>query len=244
MPVTEKIYIILCTFFAVLLVTGNLIYQKFVTLSFLPFHTFELSIGAILYPLTFLLTDLIAEFYGREKANFCVQSAIAMNVIIAFVLMGMDALPATEWSKIDTDTFHHVFGFYSVAFIGSILACYVAQRIDILLYLGIRKLTGTKWLWLRNNASTSLSLLIDTSIVISFMTFFGVLPFDRMGSLILNSYLFKLFFSICSTPLFYACVGILRWLFNRAMPAPSFQKLGDDKIAEQYSQVASVQLSR
>jgi uncharacterized integral membrane protein (TIGR00697 family) len=189
---------------------GNLIYQKFVFLPILPFHTFELSVGAILYPLTFFLTDLITEFYGKEKANFCVKLAIFMNIFVACIILGMDQLEATSWSKIDKMTFHTVFGFYSVAFIGSIIACYIAQIVDITLYLWIRKMTKGKWLWARNNGSTAISLFVDTFMIVTFMVMFNVLPVDRMWPLIINSYLFKLFFSICSTPLFYISVGIIK----------------------------------
>jgi len=219
---TEKIYTILCVLFTTLIVTGNLVYQKFVSLPLLPFHTFELSVGAILYPLTFLLTDLITEFYGKEKANFCVKLGITMNIIVAILIMGMDHLTATQWSRINNEVFHAVFGLYSIAFTGSILACYIAQLIDIKVYLGIRNITGEKWLWLRNNGSTSISLLVDTGIVISFMTLFGVLPVDRMGALIMNSYLFKLFFTICSTPVFYASVNMIRWLLSQTPDMKSY----------------------
>lgn len=206
----ESIYTSLCVLFSVLIVMGNLIYQKFVSLPIFPFHIFELSVGAILYPLTFLLTDLITEFYGKEKANFCVKLGISMNIFVACVIAGMDQLEATDWSKIDNGTFHKVFGLYSVAFIGSIIACYTAQMVDIILYLWIRKITKGKWLWARNNGSTAISLFVDTFIVITFMTTFHILPADRMWPLIINSYLFKLFFSICSTPLFYLSVAIIR----------------------------------
>lgn len=210
MTKNESIYISLCVLFSVLIVMGNLIYQKFVSLPILPFHTFELSVGAILYPLTFLLTDLITEFYGKEKANFCVKLGISMNIFVACIIAGMDHLDATTWSKIDNAVFHKVFGLYSVAFIGSVIACYTAQMVDITLYLWIRKLTKGKWLWVRNNGSTAISLFVDTFIVITFMTIFQVLPTDHMGPLIVNSYLFKLFFSVCSTPLFYIFVRIIR----------------------------------
>lgn len=208
----ESIYTSLCVLFSVLIVMGNLIYQKFVCLPLLPFHTFELSVGAILYPLTFLLTDLITEFYGKEKANFCVKLGISMNILVACIIAGMDQLEATNWSKIDNDIFHKVFGLYSIAFIGSILACYTAQTVDIILYLWIRKITKGKWLWARNNGSTAISLFVDTFIVITFMTTFHVLPSEHMWSLITNSYLFKLFFSLCSTPLFYFSVRVIRTL--------------------------------
>jgi uncharacterized integral membrane protein (TIGR00697 family) len=208
----ESIYTSLCVLFSVLIVMGNLIYQKFVSLPILPFHTFELSVGAILYPLTFLLTDLITEFYGKEKANFCVKLGISMNILVACMIAGMDQLEATDWSKIDNVLFHKVFGLYSIAFIGSILACYTAQTVDIMLYVWIRKLTKGKWLWVRNNGSTAVSLFVDTFIVITFMTLFHIFPLERMWPLIMNSYFFKLFFSICSTPLFYLLVKIIKTL--------------------------------
>lgn len=207
----EKIYTGLCIFFSVLIVLGNLTYQKFVILPIPFLHTFELSVGVILYPLTFLLTDLIAEFYGKERANFCVRFAILMNVIVAGIITAMDHLPATVWSTVDASVFHQVFGAYNVAFIGSMLACYVSQATDIFLYLGIRKVTKGKHLWLRNNGSTAISLFIDTFIVIGFMTLFKVLPAGHMWSLIANGYSWKLFFTLCSTPLFYACVSIINW---------------------------------
>src|SRR5262249_48758212 len=210
----EKIYTGLCILFSVLIVIGNLTYQKFVSLPILPFHTFELSVGAMIYPLTFLITDLIAEFYGKERARFCVLFGISMNVVAAILVMIMDILPATEWSKIDDPTFHTVFGLYSVAFIGSMFACYTSQVFDIKLYLWIRKITKGDGLWLRNNGSTAISLFIDTFIVISFMTLFGVLPVEQMSFLILNSYSFKLFFTVFSTPLFYMCVGIMRRFYT------------------------------
>lgn len=210
----DRIYTILCTLFAVLIVMGNLIYQKFVYLPILPFYTFELSVGAILYPLTFMITDLIAEFYGKDKANFCVKLALSLNVTVALIISFMDQLNATSWSKINNDTFHKVFSAYGIAFLGSIIACYISQLVDIRIYLWIRKLTGSKYLWIRSNGSTAISLFVDTTIVISFMTIFGVLPMDKMWLLIFNSYTFKLFFSICSIPLFYASVSVIRYFIR------------------------------
>ncbi len=212
---TEKLYTGLCVLFCVLIVLGNIVYQKFVSVEIPLLYTFELSVGAILYPLTFLITDLIAEFYGKKKANFCVNFAIIMNITVAIIIAFMDFLPCTFWSKINNTTFHQVFGFYSVAFLGSIIACYTAQLVDISLYLWIRKITKGKYLWIRNNGSTAISLFIDTSIVIVFLTVFGVLPAEHMLSLIGNSYSWKLFFTICSTPLFYLLVWIIKLLLRK-----------------------------
>jgi uncharacterized integral membrane protein (TIGR00697 family) len=220
MTSSDKIYTTLVVLFSVLLVLANLIYQKFVSIPLVLSHTLELSIGTILYPLTFLVTDLITEFYGKEKANFCIYLAIGINVFIAALMVGMDVLEATPWSKVNDETFHNVFGLFNVAFIGSMIACYVAQRTDVYAYLWIRKLTGEKWLWLRNTGSTAISLFIDTSIMISFMVLFGILSWDHMGLLITNSYLYKFFFTIFSAPLFY--LGY--WTIQRLLGA---QEVGE-----------------
>jgi uncharacterized integral membrane protein (TIGR00697 family) len=193
-----------------------LIYQKFVILSIFDFHVFELSVGVILYPFTFLLTDLIAEFYGKEKASFCVKLAICMNILSVLIIYSMDNLEATKWSKVNNETFHKIFGHCGYAIIGSILACYISQLVDISLYLWIRKITKGRYLWMRNNFSTSISLFIDTSIVISFLTFFGILSADHFWTLISNSYSYKMCVTILSTPLFYLCVKTIKMLGNKS----------------------------
>jgi len=205
----DKIYTVLCTLFSVLIVTSNLVYQKFVYLPIFSFYTFELSVGAIFYPLTFLITNLIAEFYGKEKARFCVRLAIIMCVLVCLALKLMNYLQATSWSKIDNNIFNMVFGVYSISLIGSIIAGYTAQLTDISLYLFIRKLTNNKFLFLRN-LSTAISLFIDTFIVITFITIFGAIPFEQMPNLIFNSYIFKLFFTLATMPVFYGAIYFIR----------------------------------
>lgn len=210
LSISERIYISLCGLFAVLIVTGNLVYQKFVILPILPFHTFELSVGAILYPFTFMISDLLAEFYGRQRARFCVKLALSLNILIALVMLGMDHLPATSWSSIDNPTFHKVFGHTTYASLISVTAAYISQRFDIYIYLFIRDKTG--WLGLSNFGSTSLSLWIDTCIVVSILNFFGLIPAGQALWLIFNGYLFKICLTACNVPIFYTSVAVIRKL--------------------------------
>ncbi|MEI6789696.1 MAG: queuosine precursor transporter [Myxococcaceae bacterium] len=210
LSISDRIYISLCGLFAVLIVTGNLVYQKFVILPILPFHTFELSIGAVLYPFTFMISDLLAEFYGREKARFCVKLALSLNILIAVIIFGMDHLTATAWSSIDDPTFHKVFGHTVYASLISVTAAYISQRFDIYIYLYIRNKTG--WLGLSNFASTGLSLFIDTCIVVSILNFFELIPANQALWLIFNGYLFKICLAACNIPVFYACVAVIRRL--------------------------------
>ncbi|MCC8416738.1 MAG: queuosine precursor transporter [Rickettsia endosymbiont of Gnoriste bilineata] len=211
MQLQEKIYVFLCALFVVLIVVSNLVYQKFVYLPIFSIYTFELSVGAIFYPITFLITNLISEFYGKEKAQFCVRLATSINILVLCIISFMGYLQATDWSRIDNNTFNSVFGAYSISLFGSMIASYTAQMIDIRLYLLIRKLTNNKYLFLRN-LSSAISLFVDTSIVIIFVTVIGVIPYGQMISLIFNSYLFKLFFTIVTTPIFYYVVHYIRTL--------------------------------
>ena len=215
MNIRDKIYIYLCTGFVALIITGNLIYQKFVYLPVYNFHIFELSAGAIFCPLTFLITDLIAEFYGKEHARFCIRLSVTVSILITAMIGIVSSLQATPWSKIDNATFNHIFGGFGIAFISSIIANFIAQFIDINIYLALRKLTNHKHLWIRNNLSTAFSLLVDTIIVISLLTLFGILPLSQLPILVINSYLFKFIFTICSTPLFYLAFYYIR---NRLIP--------------------------
>jgi len=215
MTINEKIYAFLCVLFSVIMVTGNLISRKFVSFDLFSFYTFEVSAGALLYPLTFLITDIIAEFFGREKSTFCVRLAISVNIFISLIIMVIDKLDATSWSKLTSEQFSYVFGYYNVGFIGSIIAFYTSQSVDIRLYLLIKKMTKDKMIWLRNLGSTSVALLIDTSIVITILTVFGDFPKDSMFTLIINSYIYKLFFAICNVPIFYCYCYAIKLLQKR-----------------------------
>lgn len=228
MPIKFKIYTVLTVLFSILLIIGNLTYQKFISLNILGFYRFEISVGAILYPLSFLISDLLAEFFDKKLARFCLKIAITMNVSVALIITLMDKLPATSWSSIDEATFHHVFGAFGIAFIGSMMACYLSQSLDVFIYLNIKKITKNKYLWLRNNISTGFSLFIDTVTVISFLSWFNIFPREHMFQLIQNSYLWKLFFSISCTPLFYLLVFMIRKLMG--VPSKHLPEL--EKLAE------------
>ncbi len=86
MTIDEKIYITICVLFAILIVTGNLIYQKFVFLPILPFYTFELSVGAITYPLTFLLTAKLTLCKVLNSVKRVNVTAVAYNDLKALTL--------------------------------------------------------------------------------------------------------------------------------------------------------------
>lgn len=210
MSALDKTYIVLCTFFSGFLITCTLTYKKIVYLPLLPFHTFTLSVAVVITPLMFMLTDLVAEFYDKQKASFCVRVAIATNILVAVMVTFMNSLQATSWSTVDNTTFHQVFGSYGLAFLACLCACYTAQLVDITVYLWAKKLTKGKWLWFRNNGSTSVSLLVDTFVAIGLLTLLGIYPKEQMFTVMMHAYSYKLFISVCSIPFYYLLVGIIK----------------------------------
>lgn len=207
----EDVYVFLCVFFSGIILVGNMTYQKFVYLD-VYFYTFELSVGAITYPISFVISDLLAEFYGKAYAQRALRSALLMNIIAAFVIHFMNNLESTTWSKVDNRMFSQVFGNYNVAFFGSLIACYISQNIDVNIYLIIKRLTNGRFLWIRNSVSTAISLLIDTSIVVLTLGIFGAIDYNQIFPLIYNSYGFKLFFIVLNIPVFYLIVFLLNLL--------------------------------
>ena len=214
----NNLYLVLSGIFIASLVSCNLIFQKFFEIEiWLPFignYTFAQSVGLLPYPITFLVTDIISEIYGKKRANQVVTSGLFASIFMLIVVTCADLIPMAPWSPVDSDTFHKVFGLSGAAVFASMMAYLFAQYVDIRIFHFWKKLTKGKHLWLRNNASTVFSQFIDTFSVLFLLCFFGVLSWDMFGVLLLNGFLFKVFFAAFDTPFVYLIVYYLRKEFN------------------------------
>ncbi len=210
----ERLYLILAALFIASLVAGNLIFQKFFTWDFFGIYTFEISVGILPYPITFLITDVISEIYGKKRANEVVLSGLFATVFLLGIVYLADAVPATSWSPIQNETFHEVFGFTAIAVSASMTAYLLAQLIDIRIYHFWKKKTKGKHLWLRNNASTMFSQFIDTLTVLVLLCSFGIIEWVRFSDLLLSGFLFKVLVAAVDTPLLYAAVFGIRKYFK------------------------------
>ena len=225
----DRIYLLLAGIFIASLISSNLIFQKFFFwtpfaflansdsgnwLSWLSEYTFELSVGILPYPITFLVTDIISEIYGREKANRVVMVGFISSIFIMGVVMVGDAASATQWSPIDDSVFHRVFGLFGPAVFASMTAYITAQFIDIRIFHFWKRKTNNRHLWLRNNGSTIFSQLIDTLSVLFLLCSFGVIDWVRFYPLLLNGFLFKVLVALIDTPFFYLFSHLLRNLFG------------------------------
>ena len=215
----KKIYLYLSGLFITSLVVSHLIFQKFFywrpfEISVFGNQLFELSVGILPYPITFLITDLISEIYGKKKANQLVIAGIFASFFSMGILWVANVVPALENSPIDDATFQDVFALSPVAVLASMMAYLSAQFVDIRLYHFWKKLTQGRMLWLRNNFSTFSSQFIDTVSVISLLSLFGVLEWDLFWGLVLSGFLFKILVAALDTPLLYFFVFLFRKRFN------------------------------
>lgn len=213
----ERLYLILTALFIASLVAGNLIFQKFFTWDFCGMYTFEISVGILPYPITFLITDVISEIYGKKRANEVVLSGLFATVFLLGIVYLADAVPATSWSPIQNETFHEVFGFTAIAVGASMTAYLLAQLVDIRIYHFWKKKTKGKHLWLRNNASTMFSQFIDTLTVLVLLCSFGIIEWARFSDLLLSGFLFKVLVAAVDTPFLYAVVFGIRNHFKLAL---------------------------
>lgn len=165
--------------------------------------SFAVAVGVLPYPVTFLCTDLISEFYGKRRANWVVIVGLLLNVWVVFILWLGGILPMQpEFVSYGTDAlgrevlappvpepvhdqsghvvrFHEDWTFYRIrmltfgAVIASMIAYLAAQFCDVYLYHFWKRLTNGRHLWLRNNGSTLVSQFVDTFAVITITHYFA-----------------------------------------------------------------------
>ena len=213
----QKIYLILGALFVASLVASNLIFQKFFYWDFFGLYTFEISVGILPYPITFLITDIISEVYGKRKANQIVTIGIFASLFSMLIVFVSGIVPATDWSPVSDTLFNKVFGATAIAVLASMLAYLFAQYIDIQLFHFWKRLTKGKHLWLRNNFSTFLSQFVDTFTVLILLCSFGKIEWKLFSSLLLSGFLFKVLIAALDTPLLYLAVYAFRNRFGLAM---------------------------
>jgi hypothetical protein len=215
----QRIYLLLGALFITSLVVSNLIFQKFfywhpLDIEIFGSKLFEISVGILPYPITFLITDLISEIYGRKRANDVVVAGIFASLFSVGIILAADYVPALPDSPIDNDTFKNVFSKTIIAVGSSMFAYLFAQFIDIRIYHFWKNLTKGKHLWLRNNFSTWFSQFVDTLSIISLLCYFEVIPWSSFKGLLISGFLFKVLVAALDTPFLYLGVYLFRKRFN------------------------------
>ena len=143
--------------------------------------SFDLTAGVLLWPVVFVMTDIINEFYGKRGVQFLSWLGAALIAYAFFMLSNaINLVPADWWSGSQTArgvsdmnaSFNGVFGQGLGVIIGSLAAFILSQILDVAIFHAIKKRTGERWLWLRSTGSTLFSQLIDTFVVVSIAFYF------------------------------------------------------------------------
>lgn len=198
----QKLYCILLSIFLTALILAEITGSKLIQLPVTESLIFTMTMGVVPFPVTFMVTDLINEYYGKPGIRFVTIIGMIM-IAVAYVILLIDmSVPAAPISPVTDDMFNGVFGQSNRIILGSIMAYLIGQLIDIQIFHWIRKRTHEKLLWLRATGSTFVSQFID-SFVVLFIAFSGKIAFDQIVNIGITNYIYKFILAILLTPLIY-----------------------------------------
>lgn len=185
-----------------LVVVANIIAGKIVT-----FGPFVVPAAVIVYASTFLITDILSEKWGKQEARKAVWAGFYANIVLVVAILIAINWPAAPFAKGFSEQFASVLGLVPRVVLASMVAYLLSQHHDIFAFHFWKVKTGGKYLWLRNNASTMVSQVIDTVIFIT-IAFYGVMD---IVPLMIGQYVVKIIIAIIDTPFIYA----ISWIMNR-----------------------------
>jgi queuosine precursor transporter len=208
-----KLYVFLCAVFVGALLIGDITGGKLfeVTLFGSPF---VISVGMLSFPITFLLTDVINEFYGKQAARFITLVAFFVALFAFITIFIASLLPFAPftyeptWTGINETSFNNVFTGSQRILAASLAAFILSQFIDIAVFHTIKKYTHERLFFLRSTGSTLVSQLVDT-LAIQFLVWWGVLPLAKIFSLVLTAYVIKFLVAVGLTPVLYALHALI-----------------------------------
>lgn len=203
-------------------VEGSLGIQKFnIDMFGVPDLSFNMSAGVITWPLIFIMTDIINEYFGVKQVRFLsILAAILISYAFLVVGFAMDLVPSDFWinqtinkeSINMNNAFSAIFGQGMWIIVGSIVAFLIGQMVDVVIFHRIKKMTGERLLWLRATGSTLASQFIDSFVVI-FIAFY-INPqynwsWQMVAAIGIVNYSYKFIVAILMTPLLYVVHNII-----------------------------------
>jgi queuosine precursor transporter len=186
---------------------------------------FNLTAGVMIWPVVFITTDLINEYFGKpgvKQISYLAAGLIAYVFVVVFFTMRLS--PAEFWhytkdangNVVDMDiAFNKIFGQGQRIIIGSLTAFIFSQLIDVFTFQKIKRVTGNKHLWLRATGSTLISQLFDSFIVL-FIAFYGTYKTDLIVAIGITNYIYKFIIAIALTPIVYLGHSIIDKYLGKA----------------------------
>lgn len=222
----EKLFVVCAAVFLTALVVAEATASKLFTVMALPgsvtlfgqsFDTVVMTAGVIAFPITFIFTDLVNEYFGKPGIRFLTLVGMVMIVFEFLLIQAAMRVPVAAISPVPGEAFDAVFGASGWIILGSLTAYVLGQFADISLFHWLRRLTDGRFLWLRATGSTFGSQFIDTFIVL-FVAFFlpGQMTIQTVLAITIFNYAYKFVVAVVVTPLIYAA----HWAMDRYLGTP------------------------
>ncbi len=196
---------------------------------------FNLTAGAVIWPIVFITSDLISEYFGKpgiKRISYLAAFFIAYSFLVIFFTI---KLPPAQWwldannqdaagNYFDMNfAFNKILGQGQRIIIASLAAFLIGQLVDVFVFQKLRKLTGSKMLWVRATGSTLVSQFID-SFVVLYLAFAGIFPNQQILAIGLTNYLYKFAVAILLTPLIY----LGHYLIDKYLGKEQAKKLAEE----------------
>ncbi len=220
----EKLFLFLATFFVANAIIAEIIGGKLVVLGDPSFNfllhfgffktqvgPFILSVGVIPWPIVFLSTDLINEYFGKRGVRQITNIAVIM-ILYIFMIIFLTMLPdaAEGISPVSDEAYHMVLSQSMWIIVGSIVAFIVSQMVDVLVFHMFRSRTGGRMLWLRATGSTIVSQFVDSFVILAIAFYLpGKINLSQFLGFAITNYSYKLVIAILVTPLIYLGHGLI-----------------------------------
>ena len=219
----NNIFIILTGIFITNAIIAEILGTKIFDFSFV--KNFSLSVGVLIWPVVFITTDIINEYFGKSGVKkISYFTIILILYVFLIVFLSTKLIPNTYWLNINsTDNSGNPFNIdyaYNTIFlqstgiiIGSVFAFLIAQLLDVFIFQKIKKITKGKFIWLRATGSTLISQLIDSFVVLT-IAFYFLAPEGKEWSINqvfvvgFDNYTFKFFVAIITTPFILSLIHI------------------------------------
>ncbi len=223
---TSRVFIVISTFFVANIVLaeflGIKIFSLEKTFGFSPLNismfgkdglSMSLTAGVIIWPLSFLLTDMVNEYFGKRAVNFLSWLTIGMiSYMFLMVVVCMNLAPADFWIGVNSEkgvpnsntAYNVIFGQGAWIVVGSMVAFLIGQLVDVLVFHRLKRATGERMIWLRSTGSTLVSQFIDSYVVLIIAFYFGA-NWDLAQVLAIGTmnYIYKSLMALCLTPAIY-----------------------------------------
>ncbi len=185
-----------------LILLSNILSVKLLNLQW-----FVAPAGIITYSLTFLITDILGEKYGKKTANKAIKAGLIINLLFIPIAFLAKIFPYPLFNEKLAKSLANVLSLSPRIVVASIIAYLFSQHLDVFLFHKIKEISQNKLLWLRNNLSTMISQFVDSVLFIT-IAFLGVFPNEVIIKMIFSQYVVKIIIALLDTPFIYLAVYV------------------------------------